>query len=329
MAAASKEATKLPPLSPFENAVAGSLGALFALTIVYPLDIIKTRLQVQSKQSKTMMKENEYYESTFDAIIKIIKMEGITGLYAGLPAGLIGVASTNFAYFYWYSFLRSKIIKQGSMSTISELLLGAFAGALAQIFTIPVSVVTTRQQTTHVKYRKDLIGTAEEIISDDGITGLWKGLKPSLILCVNPAITYGAFERFKHLVSERLSNNNNGEELSPGIIFWLGALSKTIATIVTYPYIMAKKKSFKYERYSGAIDVLQKVYKTDGILGLYKGMQAQITKAVLSQALLLYVKEYTTKYTIMLFILFGKLLAGKKKIVDEIIDKIDDEININ
>ncbi|PKY39049.1 mitochondrial carrier [Rhizophagus irregularis] len=335
MAAASKEATKLPPLSPFGNAVAGSLGALFALTIVYPLDIIKTRLQVQSKQSKTMMKENEYYESTFDAIIKIIKMEGITGLYAGLPAGLIGVASTNFAYFYWYSFLRSKIIKQGSMSTISELLLGAFAGALAQIFTIPVSVVTTRQQTTHVKYRKDLIGTAEEIISDDGITGLWKGLKPSLILCVNPAITYGAFERFKHLVSERLSNNNNGEELSPGIIFWLGALSKTIATIVTYPYIMAKvrlqwkppkddeddednyinkKKSFKYERYSGAIDVIQKVYKTDGIPGLYKGMQAQITKAVLSQALLLYVKEYTTKYTIMLFILFGKLLAGKKKV---------------
>jgi hypothetical protein len=39
MAAASKEATKLPPLSPFGNAVAGSLGALFALSIVYPLDM--------------------------------------------------------------------------------------------------------------------------------------------------------------------------------------------------------------------------------------------------------------------------------------------------
>jgi adenine nucleotide transporter 17 len=240
------------------------------------------------------MKENEYYESTLDAIIKIIKTEGITGLYAGLPAGLIGVASTNFAYFYWYSFLRSKIFNQGSMTTFSELLLGALAGALAQIFTIPVSVVTTRQQTTNVKYRKDLFGTAEEIISDDGIRGLWKGLKPSLILCVNPAITYGAFERFKYLISKRLSNNNN--ELSPGIIFWLAALSKTIATVVTYPYIMAKvrlqwkppkdeeeddddtdnyinynkKKAFKYERYSGAIDVLQKVYKSDGILGWYK-----------------------------------------------------------
>ena len=54
-----------------------------------------------------------------------------------------------------------------------------------------------------MKERKDLIDTAKEIISDDGITGLWKGLKPSLILCVNPAITYGAFERYKYLISKR------------------------------------------------------------------------------------------------------------------------------
>src|SRR5688572_14100422 len=137
-----------------------------------------------------MMDKDEYYESTIDAIFKIIKMEGISGLYAGLPAGLIGVASTNFAYFYWYSFLRTryqKTSKTQSMSTISELLIGALAGALAQIFTIPVSVVTTRQQTTNAKERKSLVGTAEEIISDDGVIGLWKGLKPSLILCVNPA----------------------------------------------------------------------------------------------------------------------------------------------
>ncbi|RIA84348.1 mitochondrial carrier domain-containing protein [Glomus cerebriforme] len=335
MVAASKEITTLPPLSPFGNAVAGSLGALFALMIVYPLDIIKTRLQVQSKSSSKNLKVDEYYESTTDAIIKIIKTEGISGLYAGLPAGLIGVASTNFAYFYWYSFLRTRyqsINKQQTMSTISELLLGASAGALAQIFTIPVSVVTTRQQTTSRKYRKNLINTSKEIISDDGITGLWKGLKPSLILCINPAITYGAFERFKDLISKRLSAN--GGQLSPGIIFWLGALSKTLATIITYPYIMAKVRlqwkppkdddEFiddvddnirKHQKYSGAIDVLRKVLESDGIPGWYKGMQAQITKAVLSQALLLYVKEYTTKYTILLFIFFGKLLTNRKKVL--------------
>nr|CAG8551508.1 5514_t:CDS:2 [Entrophospora candida] len=283
MTGASKEVTVQQQLTPLGNAVAGSLGALLALAITYPLDIIKTRLQVQSKNISRALSHHEYYDSTLDAIIKITSKEGIFGLYAGLPAGLIGVASTNFAYFYWYSFLRTKYqVAKGttSLSTMSELLVGALAGALAQIFTIPVSVITTRQQTTNSKERKDLIGTAKEIIGEDGVRGLWKGLKPSLILCVNPAITYGAFERFKDILSKRL----NTSTLSPGIVFWLGALSKTIATIVTYPYIMAK------------------------------GMQAQISKAVLSQALLFYVKEYTTRYTILLFALISRLIAKRRSI---------------
>ncbi|CAH1768092.1 974_t:CDS:2 [Entrophospora sp. SA101] len=277
MTGASKEVTVQQQLTPLGNAVAGSLGALLALTITYPLDIIKTRLQVQSKNISRALSHHEYYDSTLDAIIKITSKEGIFGLYAGLPAGLIGVASTNFAYFYWYSFLRTKYqVAKGttSLSTMSELLVGALAGALAQIFTIPVSVITTRQQTTNSKERKDLIGTAKEIIGEDGVKGLWKGLKPSLILCVNPAITYGAFERFKDILSKRL----NTSTLSP------------------------------------AIDVLKKVLETDGILGWYRGMQAQISKAVLSQALLFYVKEYTTRYTILLFALISRLIAKRRSI---------------
>ncbi|CAG8804672.1 5705_t:CDS:1, partial [Gigaspora rosea] len=177
------------------------------------------------------------------------------------------------------------------------LIIGALAGALAQIFTIPVSVVTTRQQTSVVAERKTLVDTANEIISEDGITGLWKGLGPSLILCVNPAITYGAFERFKDIM---LKKNFN---LTPGLIFWLGALSKTIATVVTYPYIMAKvrlqwkppKKHDDFEvededqqmfdiddqkRKAGtktfnsknktAIGILMNIRKSDGFLGWYK-----------------------------------------------------------
>ncbi|CAG8795961.1 9411_t:CDS:2 [Gigaspora margarita] len=335
MVAASKVAQQ-QPLSSFGNAVAGALGALFALSITYPLDIVKTRLQVQSKSTHTV----EYYESTLDAITKIFKAEGVFGLYTGLPSGLIGVASTNFAYFYWYSFIRTRYQQTRSttsLSTVEELIIGALAGALAQIFTIPVSVVTTRQQTSIITERKALIETANEIISEDGITGLWKGLGPSLILCVNPAITYGAFERFKDIMLKRNFN------LTPGLIFLLGALSKTIATVVTYPYIMAKvrlqwkppkkhddiededqqmfdiddqkrkagTKTFNNKNKS-AIGILMNIRKSDGFLGWYKGMQAQILKAVFSQAILFYAKEYTTLYTIFLFSLISRLRSNRK-----------------
>ena len=115
---------------------------------------------------------------------------------------LVGVASTNFAYFYWYTFVRSMYLSHQTVSTSPstavELSLGAVAGALVQLFTIPVAVVTTRQQTMSKHERKGMIATAMDVInSEDGWTGLWRGLRASLVLVINPSITYGAYQRLR------------------------------------------------------------------------------------------------------------------------------------
>lgn len=143
-----------------------------------------------------------HYDSTMDAINKIYDDEGLAGLYSGINGALLGVASTNFAYFYWYSMVRAVYMASSRVpkppGTAIELSLGAVAGAVAQVFTIPVSVITTRQQTQPKGDKKGLLDTGREVInSEDGWTGLWRGLKASLVLVVNPAITYGAYQRLK------------------------------------------------------------------------------------------------------------------------------------
>lgn len=62
---------------------------------------------------------------------------------------------------------------------------GAIAGDIAQIFTIPVNVIATRQQIGNKDKNdseNDFITVGKQIIAEDGITGLWRGLKPSLVL---------------------------------------------------------------------------------------------------------------------------------------------------
>ena len=159
--------------------------------------------------------DHEHYHGAFDAVRKITKMEGLSGLYAGMTGSLLGVASTNFAYFYWYTTVRSIYLSYQPVGaqhpgTAIELGLGAVAGALAQLFTIPVAVVTTRQQTVHKHDRKGLIATGKEVVeSEDGWTGLWRGLKASLVLVANPAITYGSFQRLREILFP------NQEQLRP------------------------------------------------------------------------------------------------------------------
>lgn len=154
--------------------------------------------------------------------------DGLQGLYAGMTGSLLGVASTNFAYFYWYSTVRTLYQKSqkvpGPPSTLVELALGAVAGALAQLCTIPVAVITTRQQTQGKSERKGFLETGREVIeSEDGIFGLWRGLKASLVLVVNPSITYGAYERLKTAMFPNKARLTAGEAFRKyDMICWPG-----------------------------------------------------------------------------------------------------------
>ncbi|TQS34665.1 hypothetical protein Golomagni_04943 [Golovinomyces magnicellulatus] len=281
-------------IPPWGLAIAGATGAVIANAIVYPLDIVKTRIQVQVKRRPGYLTEDDpiYYESISDAIQKIVHQDGVSGLYAGINGSLLGVASTNFAYFYWYSILRTCYMKyQRSASTLGtavELILGAVAGAAAQVLTIPVAVITTRQQTRIEKTRKGIVDTAKDVIeSDDGWTGLWSGLKASLILTVNPAITYGAYQRLGEIFFTQKAN------LKP----ILGAVSKSLATVVTQPLIVAKvclqSKSLcqNQKQFKNFIDVMHYIIKNEGVTGLFKGIGPQIIKGLIVQGLLMMTKE--------------------------------------
>ncbi|KAJ3321457.1 ADP/ATP carrier protein [Boothiomyces sp. JEL0866] len=305
--------------TPLSDATAGAIGSVLANTIVFPLDVVKTRMQVQNKT----LDSSREYKSPRDAILKILKTEGVKGLYAGIASGLMGTVVSSFSYFYIYSYIRgyySKKIGGVSISTAMELTLGAVAGALCQFIVLPIGIVTTRQQTDE----KELTfsETVRKIIKEDGFTELWKGLQASLVLCINPAITFGVFERIKGIIQKASANPT--ANITSGQAFMIGALSKALATVVTCkyipnadPYIMAKvrmqwKPSKKqidglsesqknFFKYKSAWDILGKVYKTDGLKGWYTGMSAQLLKAVLTQAIIFALKEKLSLYTILLF----------------------------
>lgn len=302
--------SKPTPIGPWGRATAGAAGAVLANALVYPLDLVKTKLQVQVKQSDAVKVEGEepHYKGTWDAVSRITGAEGVAGLYAGIGGSLIGVASTNFAYFYWYSVVRGLYLRTrpGHPSTAVELSLGAVAGALAQLFTIPVAVVTTRQQTQKKEDRKGLLETAREVIEgEDGVCGLWRGLKASLVLVVNPAITYGAYERLKDVVFPGKTS------LRPWEAFLLGAMSKSLATLATQPLIVAKvglqsrpPPSRQGKPFKSFVEVMQFIIQNEGVLSLFKGMGPQILKGLLVQGILMMTKERVE----LMFVLFVRYL---------------------
>jgi len=383
-------------LTSFGHALAGALGAVFSNSVVYPLDTVKTRIQAGENKVTTKSGKERHLGAT-ELLYKILREDGVRGYYAGYAASMLSTFSQSYAYFFAYTLVRSAYLRRLTsrangatvqISTAMELALGALAGALAQIFTIPVSVVATRQQvgSAHLhnsrasKGERDnsFLSVARDIVREDGVTGLWAGLKPGLVLTVNPAITYGVFERIKGVVLAR----SGEKKLRPWTAFMLGALSKTLATVVTYPYIMAKirlqarwhgkddeddasdlpsaqvaaegggepvkvlseeitgegtdvptfaevaqadpeqgvKEKAKevnagrgkvhHIKYKGAVDLLAQVLKEDGFKGWYEGMETQITKAVVCQAMIFVMKDQFEKAALLLQRHGRRVVAG-------------------
>jgi len=71
-------------------------------------------------------------------------------------------------------------------------------------------------------------------------------------------------------------------------VFLLGAIAKTVATVVTFPYLVVKSRlQMKSDyKYLGTMDVLGKIWRNQGIQGFYNGISSKIVQSVLNAAFL-------------------------------------------
>ncbi|KAF8320723.1 mitochondrial carrier [Clavulina sp. PMI_390] len=291
------------------HATSGAAAGVVAMTLTYPLIFLSTRAAVQVKNSN---------KSTYEAITDIIKSEGITGLYSGLNSSLLGIAVTNGFYYYFYEGTKEAFIARRpkgashALTTLESMLAGSIAGSATSILVNPIWVVQTTQATQTmtvndpssstskpVKTKKmGLIETVRFILKQNGVGGLWRGIGPALVLVLNPIIQYTVFEQLKNLLIVRrtatLRAASPGSKaiaiLSDMDFFWLGALSKLIATSSTYPYIVIKSRlqagHASAAKYKNSLDGLATVIKEEGIAGLYKGIGSKLVQSVLTAAIL-------------------------------------------
>ncbi|KAL2756391.1 hypothetical protein ACRALDRAFT_1081730 [Sodiomyces alcalophilus JCM 7366] len=86
------------------DATAGVISGVVAKTAVFPLDLVRKRIQVQGPTRARYVHKNipEYYGGAVGALRAIVRAEGLRGLYRGLPVSLIkaapGSAITVWAY---------------------------------------------------------------------------------------------------------------------------------------------------------------------------------------------------------------------------------------
>jgi len=291
------------------HSVAGAAGGIVAMTATYPLIFLSTRAAVETTADNQRLHQ---------AIINIIKREGILGLYSGLESSLLGIAITNGVYYYVYERSRGIILKTRSggkgLTTAESILTGMIAGSVTTILSNPIWVIQTSQAVHTLNHSKSsqrevsmekfgFFKTAKSILTKDGIQAFWRGIGPALVLVINPVLQYTVFEQLKNSLianrTKKLRAMGVGavavSVLSDWDFFLLGAFSKLVATGSTYPYIVVKSRLQAGHahalKYKSSLDGMLSILREEGVGGLYKGLGSKLLQSVLTAAILFAVQR--------------------------------------
>lgn len=290
------------------HAVSGAVGSVTAMTVFFPLDSARLRLQVD---------ENRKAKSTPAILAEIVKEEGLLAPYRGWFPVICSLCCSNFVYFYCFHSLKASWLRGKQSSPSVDLLIGIAAGVVNVLVTTPLWVVNTRLKLQGSKFRNTdihptnysgIFDAFTQIIRDEGVGALWNGTFPSLLLVLNPAIQFMIYEGLKRQLRKGVPR-----ELSSSEVFIIGAVAKAVATTVTYP-LQTIQSILRFGQFSDSTEkskllsslrTIQRLLgnraRKFGILGLFKGLEAKLLQTVLTAALmfLLYEKIASCTFRVM------------------------------
>ncbi|KAI8085324.1 mitochondrial carrier domain-containing protein [Thamnidium elegans] len=196
--------------TPIVHLASAATAGILTSTATNPIWVIKTRLQLQGKQ--------RIYNNSLDCAVKILKQEGIKGLYRGMSASYLGVAEGTVQWVIYEKLKKRWAYSPAQMENkktfggksaqawLGNLGAAAMAKLIAACIAYPHEVIRTRLREPSkngvVKYT-GILQCLKLIIREEGVVSLYGGMSAHLMRVVpNAAIMFFCYEAILHNFGE-------------------------------------------------------------------------------------------------------------------------------
>ncbi|UOH80245.1 hypothetical protein LQV05_002896 [Cryptococcus neoformans] len=265
-----------------QGGIAGGLGAY----AVYPIDLVKTRLQ---NQRSTVVGE-VLYRNAFDCIKKVYTNEGgVRAFYRGVLPQLVGVAPEKAIKLTVNELVRKKATdpETGRIPLLMEIVAGGSAGGCQVVVTNPLEIIKIRLQMAGEITRAEG-GTAVprgalHVIKQLGLIGLYKGATACFARDIPFSMIY--FTAYAHLKKDVFREGYHGKVLSFGELLLAAGIAGMPAAymwVYTQSHDFGRANQGHMKDNSSRrriIDGLSKISREEGLRALFKGGLARVIRS--------------------------------------------------
>ncbi|KAI1722005.1 mitochondrial carrier protein domain-containing protein [Ditylenchus destructor] len=255
--------------------VLGSIAGATGATAVYPIDLVKTRMQNQRTGSYL---GEVAYKNSYDCFKKVVKFEGLLGLYRGLLPQIIGVAPEKAIKLTMNDFMRDKLSVDGRIPFYCEVLAGGCAGASQVVFTNPLEIVKIRLQVAGEIINGPKVNVFT-VLKELGFFGLYKGARACFLRDIPfSAIYFPVYAHMKTATADHQGLNH------PSSLFGSAFVAGVPAAALVTPADVIKTRLQVAARagqttYSGVIDCSRKIMREEGPSAFWKGTVARVCRS--------------------------------------------------
>lgn len=287
---------------------AGGSAGFVEVSIMHPLDLVKTRLQIQSKFSAASKNDPKYYSGVWDCFTKMVKHEGTFSLWKGIIPPILAETPKRAVKFFTFEQYK-KLFMFGSTAptSVTFALAGLGAGITEAILVNPFEVVKVTLQANRSMSGQvpSTWAVTKMIVEKDGLGlgGLNKGI--SATIARNGAfnmVYFGFYHSVKGLLPEY-----NDPMLEFARKVGIGFTSGVLASCFNIPFDVAKSRIQGPQpipgeiKYRGTARVLTIVYREEGFRALYKGLLPKVMRLGPGGAIMLVVYDYMYHYLMDVF----------------------------
>lgn len=190
-----------PNLIALRRVIAGGMAGACAASCTYPLDLVRTRLTLQTGNVHK-------YDGIWHALRSVVKAEGPLGLYKGLATTLVGIIPYNAINFATFDTIQGLVRQyvltdpQIKLSPFQSLWMGAASGTVAATATYPLDLLRRRMQMRGElggdKVYNGFYDACRKIFVKEGIRGFFRGLIPCYLKVIpSNAIGFAVYDYCK------------------------------------------------------------------------------------------------------------------------------------
>jgi solute carrier family 25 phosphate transporter 3 len=245
-------------------------------TAVTPLDLVKTRRQVDSK----------LYKGNFQAWGHIFRTEGFRGIFTGWSPTFVGYSAQGAFKYGWYEYFKKTYSDMAGpeaaykYKTVLYLSASASAEFLADIALCPFESIKVRMQGTIPSQYTGTLHGLSAITAKEGVAGLYKGLYPLWGRQIPyTMMKFASFETIVEKIYDRLpgTKSDYSKAAQTGVSFAAGYLAGILCAVVSHPADVMVSKINAYRNPGEAFGaVTSRIYKDIGFAGLWNGLPVRI-----------------------------------------------------